>query len=261
MRRLFRSMLLTAGAALMVSAFAANAQQQNQKQTQQAKNNPAQENQSDSRRQPSDNGTTTQSHYGQHPPHNNAAQPSQTGSRLSPQGSAAGVHKPTFSPPARSGLERLQQVPVNRYNVISPMSPNIQNPLANSKQAVMEGKKLYKAMNCSGCHSPGGGGGMGPPLSDDVWVYGDTPADIYLSIMHGRPGGMPAWGGALPPQAIWALVTYVKTLPRPKTGYKVESKLTGPAKPNVPKAAVPEKRPSQGPKADKGSKKPSGDNG
>ncbi|HET7369729.1 MAG TPA: c-type cytochrome, partial [Gammaproteobacteria bacterium] len=207
----------------------------------------AQQNQPPPRQQTSDNGTTKQSHYGQHPPYNNAAQPSQSGSAT--QGAAGGTQASAFSPPARSGMQRLQNVPVNRYNQISPMAPNIQNPLANSKAAVVEGKRLFKAMNCAGCHAPGGGGGMGPALSDSVWVYGDTPADIYLSIMHGRPGGMPAWGGALPPQAIWALVTYVKTLPRPRTGYKVESKLTGPAKQAVPKAEIPKKRPSQLPSA------------
>src|SRR5688572_26177487 len=41
--------------------------------------------------------------------------------------------------------------------------------------AVNEGKRLFNLYNCSGCHSHGGGG-MGPPLMDNVWVYGSDPA-------------------------------------------------------------------------------------
>ena len=40
-----------------------------------------------------------------------------------------------------------------------------------------------------------GGGGIGPPLMDDRWIYGSAPENIYASIVQGRPNGMPAWGG------------------------------------------------------------------
>lgn len=53
---------------------------------------------------------------------------------------------------------------------------------------------------------------MGPPLSDDEWIYGGEPAQIYLSIMHGRGGGMPAWASMLPRQVAWELVAYIETL-------------------------------------------------
>ena len=94
---------------------------------------------------------------------------------------------------------------------ISP-SKDIKNPYAGNIGAIGRGKSLFTTMNCVGCHAPKAGGGMGPPLSDNVWIYGDKPADIYLTIAQGRPNGMPAWGGKLPPQAIWSLVTYIRTL-------------------------------------------------
>jgi cytochrome c oxidase cbb3-type subunit 3 len=53
---------------------------------------------------------------------------------------------------------------------------------------------------------------MGPPLNNTGWRYGGAPADLYRSIHDGRPGGMPAWGGRLPPDQIWKLVTYLQTL-------------------------------------------------
>jgi cytochrome c oxidase cbb3-type subunit 3 len=67
-------------------------------------------------------------------------------------------------------------------------------------------------MNCYGCHGGRAGGGMGPSLRDQQWLYGDTPADIFDSISEGRGNGMPAWGTKLPPDVIWKLVTYIQSL-------------------------------------------------
>ena len=90
--------------------------------------------------------------------------------------------------------------------------PIVKNPLAGNKNAVASGETLFSAMNCIGCHAPEAGGGMGPPLGDVAWIYGDSPADIYLTISNGRPNGMPSYGNALPPQSIWTLVSYVQSL-------------------------------------------------
>ena len=86
------------------------------------------------------------------------------------------------------------------------------NPLASVQTAVAEGKKLFGALNCAGCHGYDAAGGMGPDLTDTEWRYGGTPIDIYKSIYEGRPQGMPAWGNALPPQSIWQLVAYLQSL-------------------------------------------------
>jgi cytochrome c oxidase cbb3-type subunit 3 len=131
-------------------------------------------------------------------------------------------------PMSKSGINKLMRVPVSGVVINPRQNPHIKNPYAGSRQAVMMGKKLFHAMNCVGCHAPEGGGGMGPALSDNVWIYGGSPENIYLTIQHGRPNGMPAWGGALPPQAIWYLVTYVKTLSqKPASSYKQKTKLSG----------------------------------
>ncbi len=107
--------------------------------------------------------------------------------------------------------DQLLKVPDSHIE-ITPQDPNIKNPYAGDPHAVATGRKLFHSLNCVGCHAPEGGGGMGPPLSDNHWRFGGKPENIYMSIAQGRSKGMPAWGGALPPQAIWELVTYVKTL-------------------------------------------------
>jgi cytochrome c oxidase cbb3-type subunit III len=74
-----------------------------------------------------------------------------------------------------------------------------------------EGKRLFQWFNCSGCHA-NGGGGSGPALMDDRWLYGGEIDEIYLTIVQGRPNGMPAFGGKIPSQQIWQLAAYVRSM-------------------------------------------------
>jgi len=74
-----------------------------------------------------------------------------------------------------------------------------------------EGKRLYTWFNCVGCHAHGGGD-SGPPLMDDQWIYGGEIDQIYLTIVQGRPNGMPAFGGKIPSQQIWQLAAYVRSM-------------------------------------------------
>lgn len=82
--------------------------------------------------------------------------------------------------------------------------------------AVVEGMRLYHQYNCVGCHS-NGGGGMGPDLMDDVWIYGGRLEQIHDTIVQGRPAGMPAWGGKIPDQQIWQIAAYVRSMSLPET--------------------------------------------
>lgn len=77
--------------------------------------------------------------------------------------------------------------------------------------AIAEGRKLFLAFNCVGCHA-NGGGGMGPPLMDDRWIYGSDPENIYATIVQGRPRGMPAFGGRIDPADVWKLAAYVRSM-------------------------------------------------
>ena len=57
-----------------------------------------------------------------------------------------------------------------------------------------EGRELFVRMNCSGCHGGRAGGGMGPSLRDEDWLYGNTDQQIFSTILEGRAHGMPSWG-------------------------------------------------------------------
>ena len=81
----------------------------------------------------------------------------------------------------------------------------------NNAYQVSAGSRIFRTYNCNGCHS-NGGGGMGPPLIDDQWIYGSSIEQIYGTILEGRPNGMPAWRGKLTDEQIWQVAAYVRTL-------------------------------------------------
>lgn len=93
-----------------------------------------------------------------------------------------------------------------------PPAGSLQNPVAGDAKAAEDGGKLFGTFNCDGCHAGGAVGAVGPSLADGRWRYGGADGEIYSSIYIGRPRGMPAFGGVLPPEAIWKLVTYLQSL-------------------------------------------------
>jgi cytochrome c oxidase cbb3-type subunit 3 len=90
------------------------------------------------------------------------------------------------------------------------------NPLASDPAAVRDGEQLYNSMNCTGCHGALGGGGIGPPFADSDWIYGGEPGQIFASVAQGRPNGMPSFGGRLPAESIWRIVSYVQSIAPPQ---------------------------------------------
>lgn len=108
---------------------------------------------------------------------------------------------------ARHNAERLVS--------LSPGPPladiHVRSPYWNNAWGIAEGKRLYGWYNCVGCHA-NGGGGMGPALMDDTWIYGSDPENVFASIVEGRPNGMPSWRGKIPDYQVWQLVAYIESL-------------------------------------------------
>lgn len=123
----------------------------------------------------------------------------------------------------KTGNENLRPAPARlaiysdaaRESQIQPggalTEPNVTNPDYGSAYAISEGQRLFNWYNCSGCHA-NGGGGIGPPLIKTEWIYGGEPANIFDTIVKGRPNGMPSWGGRIPQYQIWELVAFVRSL-------------------------------------------------
>jgi cytochrome c oxidase cbb3-type subunit III len=97
----------------------------------------------------------------------------------------------------------------------APPGGTLSNPHAGDPAVAKSGALLFTAMNCDGCHGADGSGWVGPNLGDGRWRYGSADAEVFNSIYFGRPKGMPAFGGALGPEGVWSLVTYLRSLAPP----------------------------------------------
>ncbi len=66
---------------------------------------------------------------------------------------------------------------------------------------------------CAACHGDAGQGLIGPNLTDDYWLHGGTPEDVYRAIAEGFPAqGMPAWDGQLTAEEQAQVMAYVVSL-------------------------------------------------
>jgi cytochrome c oxidase cbb3-type subunit 3 len=73
----------------------------------------------------------------------------------------------------------------------NPLTDELLLKLAKEPAVVAEGEKIFKdPARCAMCHKPDGSGNIGPNLTDDMWIYGCKPMDIYTTILKGRPRGM-----------------------------------------------------------------------
>src|SRR4051812_46625571 len=59
----------------------------------------------------------------------------------------------------------------------------VKNGYEENAYATAQGQRLFTAFNCVGCHAHGGGG-MGPALMDNKWIYGSEPDQIFSSIVE-----------------------------------------------------------------------------
>ena len=99
---------------------------------------------------------------------------------------------------------------------IVPNGGQLANPFRGDASSATEGERLFKTMNCDGCHGGGAEGWVGPSLISGRWRYGGADGVVFQSMYYGRPDGMPAFGGILAPPLAWKIVTYLKSLPPPR---------------------------------------------
>ena len=60
------------------------------------------------------------------------------------------------------------------------------NPYKDSQEEIVaQGAKDFQRYSCAGCHGGGGGGGMGPPLTNDIWIYGGDDDTLFRLVTLG----------------------------------------------------------------------------
>jgi mono/diheme cytochrome c family protein len=85
------------------------------------------------------------------------------------------------------------------------------------------------AAGCNGCHGGTGGGGMGPPLTNQVWVYGKDDDTLFRLVALGSDelqkqgysrkgsesvvGPMPPMGGIVKSDDdLWKIIAWIRSI-------------------------------------------------
>ncbi|MEO6339926.1 MAG: PQQ-binding-like beta-propeller repeat protein, partial [Caulobacteraceae bacterium] len=85
------------------------------------------------------------------------------------------------------------------------------NPFAGNADAAVAGQKTFNGV-CAACHGPNGSGTDRAPSLAGSLKHGGEDYEVFQTIHNGAPGTqMPAFP-ALPPEDIWRLVTFIKSL-------------------------------------------------
>lgn len=113
----------------------------------------------------------------------------------------------------RQGLMPPQAAAVGDANAVRNVAAYVLSLSGAPTDAVAaaRGKPIF-ANVCAACHSADGTGNQllgAPNLTDRVWLYGGSEADIIDAIMNGRHGVMPPHEDRLTPQQIDLLVAYI----------------------------------------------------
>jgi mono/diheme cytochrome c family protein len=133
---------------------------------------------------------------------------------------------------------------------VSSFSPDFSNPELNkpkpvdlpkgkgsSKESIEEGKKMYEANGCLGCHgAQGRGNGTSAPTLKDDWGHpikpadltqrwtfrgGGTREDVFRTLSTGLNGTpMPSYMDAIPPDKRWELVDFIDSLSEAAPNYQ-----------------------------------------
>src|SRR5262245_17110997 len=105
----------------------------------------------------------------------------------------AAKKQPAPAEPSREPRVALVQLAPGGKPPELPKSDEAKTYDGNPEQ-IEAGHQLFQAFNCVGCHF-NGGGGIGPALMDNKWIYGSSMENIASTIREGRPNGMPSFRG------------------------------------------------------------------
>ena len=79
-----------------------------------------------------------------------------------------------------------------------------------NKNAMKEAAKTFQK-SCKLCHKADASGDIGPNLTDEYWLHGNTMTEIYSVIKDGR-NKMPPWAKKMSPAMVVYMAAYVGTL-------------------------------------------------
>jgi mono/diheme cytochrome c family protein len=105
----------------------------------------------------------------------------------------------------------------------------LKNPHTNDADAIKVGRGFFLSYSCNGCHGGTGGGGIGPPINNEVWVYGSDDDTLFRLITLGsdelqKQGyfrkGMESVVAPMPPVGqlvdsadnLWKIIAFIRSI-------------------------------------------------
>jgi mono/diheme cytochrome c family protein len=125
---------------------------------------------------------------------------------------------------------------------------SLKSPYADFAKVAEEGHQKFMSAGCNGCHGGTGGGGMGPPLTNQVWVYGKDDDTLFRLIALGSDelqkqgysrkgsenvvGPMPPMGTVLKsPDDEWKIIAWIRSINPSSAGGSPSASAAPPAPP------------------------------
>ncbi|MCP4291536.1 MAG: c-type cytochrome [bacterium] len=100
-------------------------------------------------------------------------------------------------------FERMKNNPVTNESLMA---------LVEMPAKVTEGREMFVKF-CVACHLDDGRGLVGPNLTDNAWIHGCEPMNLYDIVSKGVAAkGMPSWINQLGPGGVQTVTAYVMTI-------------------------------------------------
>jgi cytochrome c oxidase cbb3-type subunit 3 len=109
----------------------------------------------------------------------------------------------------------MARIEAERLATVATMDDATLWTMSRNPSVIAKGKDTFTA-NCVACHFASMRGksenptAIGPDLTDNAWVHGGKPLDLYNVVTHGvLEKGMPTWGPVLGARKISEVTAYV----------------------------------------------------
>ncbi|MFZ1961792.1 MAG: cytochrome c class I [Methylovirgula sp.] len=143
------------------------------------------------------------------------------------QGGAIVCEAPPSTTPEVAGAAGSPLLLAQTAKVGTLVNPYQAKEDAHDQALAEEGHKMFEGFGCPGCHGDGGGGGMCPPITNGVWIYGDADDTLFRLVSLGSVdlqkqgfsrqaienivAPMPSFGSIIAkPDDLWKAISWVK---------------------------------------------------
>lgn len=110
------------------------------------------------------------------------------------------------------GMDELAAMRKAHTPIVKEVTEESLLALLSDKSRLGVGQGVFM-QKCTPCHGPGGGGIVGPNLTDDFWIHGGKLTDIRRTIQEGVPAkGMISWRGLMPDEDITNLALFIRSI-------------------------------------------------